>query len=960
MQKMGRMEIVDTIQNLVEHWGAPSANWFDYFIDARKLADVLSKPGNEETVGNLALQYAEQATSTQKEGEIMMSKNFSNEDIQFTHRKAACLFLCALACFAYVKWDFEYLIDKFNDILTVRILIEHFLALGRSSESNDALFAEWLFARWSMSVDRRFRIPPPPAKQTVNNPLLVPDLNLTKHENIRKMVVEIRTWLPQAVSTLEKIVAEAPEISVPDVMCFLVPFLEKGTASLNIGVVGDNVLCDFAPHPNFKLHAHTISSQEVVSVTRFELLQFHFANGTIETAQELLKLVVPTESPLSLVNIDKRVLHGYYMAFNMPSPFPAPSTTVKEFLPDQKLLTEDLSVFRRSKMWRMRAVRQTTGQLQIAFRSENAAKDVIEGCPTSVRQRLIDKVVQQRFIKSLQRQLALVRDPVKRRRIDALHIFLCATVFGIREELLRCEWNTPSRLRMMAVQAPKIACPPVNAQIVRVAVASDNPFWTIITSFNVAELKLAMSKLDRYVRPAMFVMPEMLAEIVLITRPVNELHALYLAKLYQLEKMKNRTDWDSHCTAYWHEFGLPESSGIMMLTEAVKVQGHCYSVRTLSHDIPDVAVEEMQLRTMKKIFKMNTDADTLKVQGGIAFAAQTFARALNADDWDFITTEVKVLCITTTMAQLLAAYLMSCATGKEMSQLRKVCETINAHITPCYDLSNRNGRRDLNRGRDRDERDRATNAVELYKFIGLIRSDSLLTLLITYFGYLFNRGLTTRKRSHLRVSLPMGEVFGHESEMSHLNFLAVQETLEMICRNAFAVNPTNPGWLRTAADFRYARGLLNEAGILYMEYLTASRQPLLAAPQDGQLEDLVWRRLRVCLSRSQYFYLSALVCQMIENKREEEYIKAMELIFSQLSLDAGANYSCLVFDNTLAELLSDIYERNHMQPSAEALFSFIYRSSMNPDARDILSREQSRRAQRLLRTLAAQLFDVHF
>ncbi|VDL86896.1 unnamed protein product [Nippostrongylus brasiliensis] len=145
-----------------------------------------------------------------------------------------------------------------------------------------------------------------------------------------------------------------------------------------------------------------------------------------------------------------------------------------------------------------------------------------------------------------------------------------------------------------------------------------------------------------------------------------------------------------------------------------------------------------------------------------------------------------------------------------------------------------------------------------------------------------------------------------------------------------------------------------------MEYLTASRQPLLAAPQDGQLEDLVWRRLRVCLSRSQYFYLSALVCQMIENKREEEYIKAMELIFSQLSLDAGANYSCLVFDNTLAELLSDIYERNHMQPSAEALFSFIYRSSMNPDARDILSREQSRRAQRLLRTLAAQLFDVHF
>lgn len=123
---------------------------------------------------------------------------------------------------------------------------------------------------------------------------------------------------------------------------------------------------------------------------------------------------------------------------------------------------------------------------------------------------------------------------------------------------------------------------------------------------------------------------------------------------------------------------------------------------------------------------------------------------------------------------------------------------------------------------------------------------------------------------------------------------------------------------------------------------------------------MIWRRLRVCLSRSQYFYLAALVCQLIEHRREDEYVKAMELIFSQMSLDAGANYSCLVFDNSLAELLSDVFERNHMQPSADLLYAFAYRSCMNPDGRDVLLREQSRRAQRLLRTLAAQLFDIHF
>ncbi|KAK5982678.1 hypothetical protein GCK32_001660 [Trichostrongylus colubriformis] len=132
-----------------------------------------------------------------------------------------------------------------------------------------------------------------------------------------------------------------------------------------------------------------------------------------------------------------------------------------------QLLTDDSSVFRRSRMWRLRAIKRTTGQLQVAFRSENAAKDVVEGVATCFRQRLTEKVVQQRFIKSLQRQLSSVRDPVKRRRIDALLMFLCATVIGMRDELLRCGWDTPSRLRVLASQAPRIATPLLKTQIVK-------------------------------------------------------------------------------------------------------------------------------------------------------------------------------------------------------------------------------------------------------------------------------------------------------------------------------------------------------------------------------------------------------------------------------------------------------------------------------------------------------------
>ncbi|KAK5967502.1 hypothetical protein GCK32_013491, partial [Trichostrongylus colubriformis] len=267
----------------------------------------------------------------------MITKAFSDEDVQFTHRKAACLLLCAMACFAYIEWDIEYLIEKFNEILSVRILVENFLGLCRSSENPlDAMFAEWLFARWAMCVDRRFRIPPPPAKQTVNNPLLVPDLHLTKHENIRKMVVDTRTWLPQAITSLEKYIAEPSDVLVPKMECFLTPFLEKGGMSLSVGIIGNNVLCQWAPSPDLSRSTIKIPAADVVSVSRFDLLQFHFANGAIDTAQELLKSMTLPSTQLPLFCVDKKVLHGFYLALNVPSPFPSQPTAVKEFIPDQK------------------------------------------------------------------------------------------------------------------------------------------------------------------------------------------------------------------------------------------------------------------------------------------------------------------------------------------------------------------------------------------------------------------------------------------------------------------------------------------------------------------------------------------------------------------------------------------------------------------------------------------------
>uniref|UniRef100_A0A183FDL5 NR LBD domain-containing protein n=1 Tax=Heligmosomoides polygyrus TaxID=6339 RepID=A0A183FDL5_HELPZ len=178
-----------------------------------------------------------------------------------------------------------------------------------SSDSNETSlesfpigFAEWLMARWAMVVDRRFRIPPPPAKQTVNNPyveksnlsvangLLVADSNLTKHENIRKMVVEVRTWLPQAVASLEKFIADAPQLVVPLVPCFLSPFLEVSRADLEV-------------------------------IVMINLIVFFLQNRS-------------------------RCHCAECRCF--------------------QLLTDDSSVFRRSRMWRQRAIKNTSGQLQVS------------------------------------------------------------------------------------------------------------------------------------------------------------------------------------------------------------------------------------------------------------------------------------------------------------------------------------------------------------------------------------------------------------------------------------------------------------------------------------------------------------------------------------------------------------------------------------------------------------------
>uniref|UniRef100_A0A1I7XGW1 Alpha-amylase n=1 Tax=Heterorhabditis bacteriophora TaxID=37862 RepID=A0A1I7XGW1_HETBA len=104
---------MQTVDNINDYWGAPVVNWFDYFVDMKKFAQLLDDPvKNKEVIGRLSIQFAEQATNSDKEGEMLIAKTFAQEDVQFSQRKSACLWLHAMSSLAAIDWDFDYLIDK--------------------------------------------------------------------------------------------------------------------------------------------------------------------------------------------------------------------------------------------------------------------------------------------------------------------------------------------------------------------------------------------------------------------------------------------------------------------------------------------------------------------------------------------------------------------------------------------------------------------------------------------------------------------------------------------------------------------------------------------------------------------------------------------------------------------------------------------------------------------------------
>ncbi|CAI4224247.1 unnamed protein product [Auanema sp. JU1783] len=939
---------MQTIDNLNEFWSEPVVNWFDYFVNRPKFQELLlDHKQNQDAIASLALQFCEQATFTEKEYEVMVQKSFPIEDLQFLQRKSACMWLCALSCLAALEWDFELLVEK-QDILAVKPLMEYIEKLWQNREiTTDPIFGEWLYARWILSIDRKYRVSVPPAKQIVNNPLQVQDLNLQRQENIRKVVQEARELrIFRVVEFMEKFISDESAIYVPGVLCFLQPFLEQSGQAMSVGIMGANVLIEGSPKPKLTNECIFIPAKDVLNKTAFELGCFFFSEGRLDRSFHLLSKVNINSTEHSLVTVTYDDLIGYVQALRIPASFPIENSP-SGLSADQALLKDDNNVYRKRSLYRWKSELTCSASLQTTFRSENIARDIVEGKISLNRMYLKDKTIIEKFVKALTRFIPNL-NASDTSRLQGILRFLSYSIPGLREEMIRNNLNEDFLCEQMQPTVEKTFAAP-GLPILKALLSSEVPLWKILSSFDVGELKETVNSMKHFSLPRLLKFPELLGEYVLVGRPINDFHALLLGKMNQLARIGNHQDWQQFCNNTVTELGhLGVQNQVRFLLEALNVQSAILNEKlNVSFESFGTQLIQTHLKATKGFF---ANPQAVNIPNSHELCSQVLALCLNAKEWDFVISKLDLPVPIMTIVKLIAAF------GQHGNNpgMKKLADAWTTQLTPSFENSRK---RHSDGG---SQRENFKMRIEIIKFLKFVKEPNLLPFLISFFAYMFNRVLLAERKPQLRIFVQHSELFGTETELPNAAIDAIEECLQIVLQNSFEVNPVNAFWLRTAADFKYAKGELEESATLYMETLLACKTSLTVPFPENVVDDLVWIRLRTCFSRASCHTLALLICQLLRNRKEEEYSKMTELLSSQASADATDECYSMIFDHILVESLSQTLDQSKQLNNLERLLYWCSKPSLNSNNRsEVHTREQCRRAERLIRVMAAQLFAVH-
>ncbi|CAB3407288.1 unnamed protein product [Caenorhabditis bovis] len=947
MQYDAKMDVMDTSDH----------TWFECFIDPVKARKVLRDPAMKKILPRLCIQFTEKGFLAEKEREKI--GKLAIEELNLFDRKAASMRLCAMAAFSALDWDIDYIIDNVSryELLTLRVLADYTYKIY-NEKNLDATFGNWLFYRFVISIDRRSRIPPPAPKATIPtlyNQMTMNDLSYIRHEKVQKMIAELRTNLPKARAFITELSEQPKDVIAPGVECFLQPFATLAPRALSAALIGNRDVLIEIPECNFDIEKFVLPADDVANKCRAELVSLLFTCGELREAKRIMSKIHRPKIAHKMTSIDETMLKAYSMVLNVKSPFVTGSTLIKPMVFDQKVLLDDNSPYRKSELFRERGEQETSGQLQMVYKSENAAKSIFDGHPESVREKVSSKATIERFVKVLKRHLSnLGNDVQKKIFINGYLQFLCATIVDLRPTLERSGFDV-SQLRDIAKPSPSTPLQPLpTSQMIDALVQNSDPFWIIVTKFNLETLRDAMTEMGPFWFPNTMPHSEFLDDIVKKSKssPNHNLQRLLLAKLEQLSKMRNFKAFTTRLQEYFAEMGGSAQWVLQATFESIHVHAavgnHCCFL-PYERKFHEVNVEQTSL-----IFK----PDFKPTENSAKMINQCMALLLNRGEFKTVLEKgghipiEQFPCVP--VARLLGAYAHNisdqamtrkCADG--FSHTNSVKFTAIQKKDSKFDIAKR-------------------DIAHLLHLFNLIRQPLLVEFILAYIVSVHNRAVSTQNRPQLKLHAKLLPLFGNENTPIELsNAEDVRQCLRMMCEKAYKILRADADAIRTYADFLYVEGDYQAAGEKYMEYFAAhSINFKINGSADAVFNETLIRRLRVILANSGYMTMSYLLCQFIKNGKLDEMNKAASinemLLQKNMTRDIGANLAEFIIDTQFIETLSGHYHSLKMSKAVSTLYSGASTLASNKSVPGpLIVQEVHRRTAKFIQTLASIFFGIH-
>uniref|UniRef100_A0A1I7UZS0 Uncharacterized protein n=1 Tax=Caenorhabditis tropicalis TaxID=1561998 RepID=A0A1I7UZS0_9PELO len=430
---------------------AEELSWLDLFVDPTAVQKSIMNPEKKKQLPRLCMQFTDKGFLSEREKD---KGKLAVEELMLFERKSASMRLCAMATFAALDFDIEFIIDNIsrNELQTLRVLADNFYLIY-NEKNLDATFGNWLFYRFVLSIDRRNRLAPPAPRATIattlaNGQLMPTDPALLKYEKTQRTIVELKEHVGKARAFITEMAEVPRDVVAPGVLCFIKPFVELAPKAMTAALLGDrNVLIE-NPSPDFEAEKVILSSLDVANKCLSELVIFLFTSGELKEARNFLHRVVKPRAAHPLVAIDEELFKSYCQILNVQTgPF-ATKSVIKPFIFDLNTLNND--AMRQSEVYRYRGIQETSGQLREVYEAENAALSVIDGYPDCIREKLKSPAQIERFVKVLKRKLSQVTDKKKLQLIRAHLQYLCASIINFRS-ILELNGIDVSNLRAFAM-----------------------------------------------------------------------------------------------------------------------------------------------------------------------------------------------------------------------------------------------------------------------------------------------------------------------------------------------------------------------------------------------------------------------------------------------------------------------------------------------------------------------------